>query len=124
MTWLIFSLVTVLYIQCDLKDNTVWRYDIQRNRIVVCQNYEEDNYTLFHEAYHWIRYTYLTEEEKEQRKQINSDKRYASKYARTDVEESFAETWRVYLQSKIRRYNKKVAFIRDITNKYLPTLTK
>ena len=124
MTGLIFSLVSVLYIQCPTSQLEVWRYDTYRKSITVCQNYEEDNYVLFHELYHHVR-TLLSEEEKELRtKNINYGWRYASKYARTTYEEWFAETGRVYLQNKgkIRRYNKKLRFVKEITDKYLPEL--
>lgn len=115
MTGLILSLMTVVYTTCPITLDYIGSYDIDTKEIMVCQNYEVDNRVLFHEVWHRIRYNRMTLDQQNKYKIMRSKYKLPSKYARTDVEEWFAEDVRVELQWIKQKNNPKVSFVRKMT---------
>lgn len=118
MVELIMSMVMVFYNTCSPLQQEVWLYSLNTKAIYVCENYEENNWILYHEFSHWIYFNKLTEEERLKWVKLYSKPPYISDYAGTKPEEDWAEEWRVYFQKWKVKNTIKRSFVRRMMKKY------
>lgn len=120
MTGFVLSLISIVYINCPQDNMRGWIYRSDTNQITICKNFEEeDGYILLHEASHWFWFNKLSDKEREDYKKIwFKSTFYVTEYAKTSIEEDFAETSRAILMGGKYRNNHKLSFVRKLHKKY------
>lgn len=121
MITLLSWLASIIFITCPITEQRGGRYELETKKVTICQNFEQkDNYVLYHEASHWFRFEVMTTGERAEYFKIwFKSKFYVSEYAKTKIEEDFAETSRaVLMKTYYRRTNDKLKFVKAMHKKY------
>lgn len=118
MTWFIMVLAMVFYQVCPPDSLTGWRYSLDTKAIYVCQNFEKDDYVLYHEFSHWIYFNKLSNEERSMWNLLSTKYPYVTAYASKIAEEDRAEEGRVYFQKIKSKNTIKRSFVRRMMKKY------
>lgn len=94
---------------------------MQTTEVTVCQNFEDpDHYVLLHESSHWFWFNKMTTGDRAEYKKIwFKSNFYVRPYAKTSLEEDFAETsTAILIGTYYRRSNDKLNFVKSMHKKY------
>jgi len=118
ISWFLFGVAQVVYIQCNVNNHWGWKYDQQTRQITICENFAQGDYVAKHEFWHWLRFERMSWYEKNKFKRITEKETdCVTAYACTSLEENFAENVRaVMMKGKVDTDKKK--FIRWLLRKY------